>query len=111
MPRAGKRGETSESIARDYRLVPAPGFMLAAGRPGSGSLAITLAIVPAVSLARHLIRRLVRAASGHLISARAHVRLSRRYRGPALIACGLGVYRFDVDPACADGRALSRGLK
>ena len=53
MLRPGKRGETpSESLARDYRLVPSAGVVLAVGDPGHRSLALGLAPFAAISLGR-----------------------------------------------------------
>src|SRR6266404_7204559 len=72
------RGETlSESLARDCRLVPSVGVVLAAGDPGHRSLALAVAPVAAVSRGWNYIRRPVRAPAGDPVSPGASVRIPR----------------------------------
>src|SRR6202522_472317 len=74
-----------ESLARDYRLVPAAGSVLAAGRTGHRALALAMAAVAAVSPGRHHVRSAVRAAAGHSVSARTIIGASRQHRGSLIL--------------------------
>src|ERR1700688_4813641 len=75
-----------ECVARDRRLVPSVGVVLAAGTSGPGSLALPMALVAAVSGDRHHIRRHIRLASNHSVPARTAIRIPRQFHGPPFIA-------------------------
>jgi hypothetical protein len=77
--------EPCDSVACDHRLVPFVRVVLAAGHPGSGSLAVIMAIVAALSCCRHFLRRSVRVAASRDVSARTHLRISRQFRESSLV--------------------------
>jgi hypothetical protein len=59
-----------ESVARDRRLVPAAGAVLAFGGPRRRALARSMALVLTVSRDRHYIRCAVRIVADNSVSAR-----------------------------------------
>jgi hypothetical protein len=76
--RQGLSGEVSrECITVDCRLVPAVGPVLAVGRADTRAVAVCVAVVAAVSLGWHHVRRRVRVASGNPVPAGPNPRVPR----------------------------------
>src|SRR5260221_10523190 len=98
MLRPGNVERPCESVARDYRLVPSAGVVLAVGDPGHRSLALAMAPVAAISPGRNYIRRHVRAAAGDSVSAPTPIRIPRQFHGSSFVTCefGLAWVRFCV---------------
>jgi len=77
MLRPGNMEKPCESVARDRRLVPVVGAVLAFGRPRRRAMALGMALVLTVSRDRHYIRGAVRIVAGDSVFARTPTGVSR----------------------------------